>query len=221
VDKKMLQEKSEFVIHYAGGNIRVRIEASAEEMAHREMTLQKMTFIETDGMISMEAEHFAENIGTKAGAFCILPEYGKTRSGVKAYPCNRSFKKTEAPHLEYRIRVEREGDYEISLYTAPANPFTQWERMEFGLAVNGEEMREIPLIPEDYRSGEPSCAAWCEMVLNQIRIVKQSAHLQQGDNSLRIYALKPGFILEKIVLVRSDKKLPDSYLGPEESYYVN
>lgn len=109
----------------------------------------------------------------------------------------------------------------VSCYiTAPANPLNQWDRVEFGLSVNGRETRQIPLIPEHYISGEPSCQEWCEMVLNQIRIVECKDYLRQGENEIQIQAVKPGFLLEKLVIVKAEKKLPESYLGPEESYYI-
>lgn len=94
------------------------------------------------------------------------------------------------------------------------------DRVEFGLSVNGRETRQIPLIPEHYISGEPSCQEWCEMVLNQIRIVECKDYLRQGENEIQIQAVKPGFLLEKLVIVKAEKKLPESYLGPEESYYI-
>lgn len=37
---------------------------------------------------------------------------------------------------------------------------------------------------------------------------------------IQIQAVKPGFLLEKLVIVKAEKKLPESYLGPEESYYI-
>lgn len=42
-------------------------------------------------MLSVEAEHFICNEKAEAGAFYVLPEYGKTLSGVKAYPQTKTF----------------------------------------------------------------------------------------------------------------------------------
>ena len=152
-----------------------------------------MTFVETDGIIAIEAEHYAEAESGDGGKFEKIPEYGKTLSGMKAYPCDRTFAENEGPKLIYRIYVEEEGNYRILLYTAPANPLNQWDRVEFGLSVNG---------------------------LNLIRIVECKDYLRQGENEIQIQAVKPGFLLEKLVIVKAEKKLPESYLGPEESYYI-
>ena len=39
-----------------------------------------------------------------------------------------------------------------------------------------------------------------------------------GINTLRFYAVSPAIILEKIVLCPDGTTLPESYLGPRESY---
>ncbi|MGN0142957.1 MAG: glycosyl hydrolase 115 family protein [Roseburia sp.] len=217
IDKTVVNSGETFVVHYAGGNIRCVIETNAMPQE----ALEAMTFLEADGITTIEAEHYVKREEGDGGNFEKLSEYGKTRSGMKAYPCDRIFECGRGPSLTYRVSVEKEGDYRLLFYTAPANPLAQWDRVEFGLRVNGEEVKQIPLIPEGYVSGEPSCPAWCEMVLNQIRVVEQNAHLKQGLNCLQLQAIKPGFVLEKIVIVREEKELPVSYLGPEESYYIH
>lgn len=232
VDRKQLKGEPVFIVHYEGGNIpgniRCRLVLADERNGGADIEegladfgadkFPAMTFLETDGIVSIEAAHYADKEDTSAGAFTELPEYGKTLSGMKVLPCDRSFSLDNGPKLLYRIFVKEAGDYRVMLYTAPANPMTPWDRMEFGFCVNEEAMHRIPLIPEGYVSGDPDCPAWCEMVLNQIRITSVPAVLHKGYNELYLQALKPGFLLEKIVVVRSGKELPDSYLGPEESF---
>ena len=58
-------------------------------------------------------------------------------------------------------------------YTAPANPVCQGGSVYFGCAVNGNAPQKIEMIPDGYRSGEPSCAEWAKMVVDQIRVVRQ------------------------------------------------
>ena len=57
-------------------------------------------------------------------------------------------------------------------YTAPANPVCQGGSVYFGCAVNGNAPQKIEMIPDGYRSGEPSCAEWAKMVVDQIRVVR-------------------------------------------------
>jgi len=41
-----------------------------------------------------------------------------------------------------------------------------------------------------------------------------------GSNTLRNYAVSPGFVLEKLVIYPEGKKPANSYLGPSETFYV-
>ena len=116
----------------------------------------------------------------------------------------------QAPKLTYQIYVREAGEYEMICYTAPANPVCQGGSVYFGCAVNGNAPQKIEMIPDGYRSGEPSCAEWAKKVT-----------LQSGENEIGIYAGTPGFLLEKLTFVRKGKHLPESGLGLPETRRTN
>ena len=53
--------------------------------------------------------------------------------------------------------------------------------------------------------------------MDNIRIAETEIQVKQGLNHLCFYAGDPEIVLERIVLHRADRKLPESYLGPVES----
>lgn len=57
-------------------------------------------------------------------------------------------------------------------------------------------------------------------VLNNIHKHTSIIKCKAGLNILRIYAVSPGFVLEKLVIYPEGKKPAKSYLGPTETYYV-
>ena len=211
----------DFEVCYEGGRIPVKI------LLEKDLPgCLAEAFYETDGMLSVEAEHFICNEKADAGAFYVLPEYGKTLSGVKAYPQTKTFFEMaeqirQAPKLTYQIYVREAGEYEMICYTAPANPVCQGGSVYFGCAVNGNAPQKIEMIPDGYRSGEPSCAEWAKMVVDQIRVVRVQVTLQSGENEIGIYAGTPGFLLEKLTFVRKGKHLPESGLGLPETRRTN
>ena len=211
----------DFEVCYEGGRIPVKI------LLEKDLPgCPAEAFYETDGMLSVEAEHFICNEKADAGAFYVLPEYGKTLSGVKAYPQTKTFFEMaeqirQAPKLTYQIYVREAGEYEMICYTAPANPVCQGGSVYFGCAVNGNAPQKIEMIPDGYRSGEPSCAEWAKMVVDQIRVVRVQVTLQSGENEIGIYAGTPGFLLEKLTFVRKGKHLPESGLGLPERRRTN
>ena len=62
--------------------------------------------------ISMEAAHYFDKSDTKDGAFVEIPEYGKTLSGMKAFPVTAFFELSQnAPGLTYRFVLPKEDTY--------------------------------------------------------------------------------------------------------------
>lgn len=217
VDKSRLQKDSSFTIKYSNGQVRVVIDAAYEALPE----CPPMTFLETSGVFSIEAEHYAEAHAGKEASMMVMEDYGKTLSGIKALPCTCFSTMEEAPSVTYRLWVETPGTWQAHIYTAPANSVVSGRNLYFGLQVNKQEMERIALLPEGYLAGDPGYLPWCKMVLDQIRIASQPIELHQGLNTLRILALDPGFVLEKIVLAQGEgSSLLPSYLGPEETYYT-
>lgn len=185
--------------------------------------LSKMTFVDTKGYISIEAEHYYMNkeVKNKQGDVCgfkVLEGYGKTLSAVKVYPTTEYFTAGEdAPYLEYRFVTKEAGIYEAELYMQPSNPVSMENTLYYGIQANEDAIDVIDIIPEGYYVGNPF---WDKRVLNNIHRHSSKISCKAGLNTLRIYAVSPGFVLEKLVIYPEGKKPAESYLGPTETYYV-
>ncbi|WP_055106823.1 glycosyl hydrolase 115 family protein [Paenibacillus ihumii] len=190
---------------------------------HNFNELPNMTFIETNGYISIEAEHYALNKEAvkengEASRFEVIHGYGKTSSAVKAFPTTEYFTAGEdAPYLEYHFWVQEGGAYEIELYMQPSNPVTNEGTLLCGIQANEEEINVINTLPEGYRVDDGN---WAAGVLDHIRRHSTGIRCREGLNTLRIFAVSPGFVLEKLVIYPAGKRPADSYLGPAETYYV-
>lgn len=182
-------------------------------------TLAPMTFYEKDGIVAMAAGHFAEMENGKTGQWLELTGYGKTGYGLKAIPVTEQFSRGEGPSVLYQVMVEQEGSYQLEVWSAPSNPLTEGGRLCFGLKVNQGEVMQVPSVPEGYIGGEPEDEYWSEGVLNQIHKTPVTVSLHKGINKIQIFAADAGFVLEELLLYREDVKLPESYLGPVESWY--
>lgn len=181
------------------------------------------TFVETNGYISIEAEHYtvnkeATNQQGDVNKFKVLEGYGKTLSAVKAFPTTEYFTiEKDAPYLEYQFVVEKAGSYEVQLYMQPSNPVTKDNTLFCGIQTNEDDINIVNVLPEGYRvEGED----WAEGVLDNIHTYCNRIKCKAGLNTLRIYAVSPGFVLEKLVIYPEGKRPENSYLGPKETYYV-
>ena len=215
VDKtKSREKKGLFYVKYGARKIQIQVEWDYAQIPDCPVG----TFLEKDGYVSIDAEHYARKQDTAKGSFQILDGYGKTLSGLKVFPCSQVFQGQDRPSLLYRVYVHQPGTYELELYCAPVNPLSQRWEIRCSVRVNDQEEMPVSLLPKDFHGGDPGCGPWCEMVLDQIVRKKVEIRLQAGVNEIWILGETPGFLLEKLTAVREGKELPNSYLGPEETY---
>ncbi len=184
--------------------------------------LSEMTFIDTKGYISIEAEHYYLNketiINNEVNSFKIIEGYGKTLSAIKAFPTTGYFTAgDDAPYVEYHFVTRKEGEYEVELYMQPSNPVSMDNTLYYGIQVNEDKIDLVNVIPEGYYVGD---GLWGKRVLNNIHRHTTTVDCSLGLNTLRVYAVSPGFVLEKLVIYPKGMKPAESYLGPTETYYV-
>ncbi|MCR4742397.1 MAG: glycosyl hydrolase 115 family protein [Treponema sp.] len=226
IDRKALaqlsQKKESLIITSNDGNgtsIQVNVEIDAEELC---LDYPKGTYIQTENYISMEAEHFSSKAaGQDSSAFEVLPGYGKTLGAVKAFPVIKSFPEAKnAPFVEYSFVTEKAGDYDFIFYLNPSNPAYKDNKLDFAFELNGE-LQIIPALDsEKFRVGDNQ-QPWGQDVTNNIRRVKVQAKCKDKLNKMKIYPVSPNLVLEKIVICDSNYRLPESYLGPGETFRIS
>ncbi len=176
-------------------------------------------YLESNGLICMEAEHFARQHDIPGVAWTILRSYGRTGSAIKVLPptldcCNL----TDRPYVEYHFATEQEGKYMLQLYMAPSNTATMEHRLCFGLQLNDGCIQEINGAGEGFRSLDLSCMEWDFNVRNNVRIRSVTVNCRKGCNTLRLYGGSPLVAFERLVLHPAGITPQASYLGPVESY---
>ena len=214
VNKALLSEKitGTFTVEGIGiGCAHVTVEASPADAP-------KGLFIESDGYICMEAEHFSEKADTKKGGFKVLSPYGRSGSAIKAFPVTEDFYRGKTrPSVTYRFMATENSEYEAVFLLAPTTPVTFKPEQYLGYSVNGGKTKIINTVrdPENQFFFSPQ---WREEAINSVKIVKDIVKLVKGENELKFYGCSPGIVLERIVLIKKGIKIPKSYLGPRESY---
>ena len=177
-------------------------------------------FLERQGYCAIRAEHFSESRDVEGEGFKVIDYLGREGAALKAFPPMEDYtKKQKVPFVKYSMIAEKSGDYQLALFLLTRNPAVKGGRMRFAISVNDEVPQDMYAVSEKYYT-EWFNKEWAEGVLNHARIAKIPVFLHKGRNDIYFYAGEPGVILEKLVLYPADSDLPESFLGPEESYYV-
>jgi hypothetical protein len=200
----------------AGSEVSVKVEAFNPTEVTRESL---HGFIESDGYVAMEAEHFTRNLAGSAGRWIKIPNYGHTLSSMRADgPADVSATPgTDSPCLEYRMYLFNTGKVEVQSTVGPTLNFLPDRPLRYAVSFDNEVPQVVTIVPADFRAGNGN-REWEESVKNNGRHVK-STHIisAQGYHTLKIWMIDPAVAVEKIIVNTGGVK--PSYLGPPESFH--
>ncbi|SHG39883.1 glycosyl hydrolase 115 family protein [Dysgonomonas macrotermitis] len=180
------------------------------EYVLREVPKEKI-FIEKDKYISIEAENFAKSNGNGQIHWEVIPNLGRTKSGVTTMPANAYPKDVDNIYIEYNVRTQTDGEATANIWLAPTLNFNANKGLRFALSVDGGTETVVNF--NGHYKGE--LGDW-----QGYRIIKSATKLnfgESGNHTLRIRVLEPGIVFEKIMLDFGGLK--PTYLGAPESEY--
>ena len=164
------------------------------------------TFIEVDGYVSIEAEHFTRSVAKGETVWSIIPNFGKTRSGITTLPVTRV---PENMYLEYDIEMKRTGNVQVDLLLAPTLNFNDNKGLSYAISFDGGKEQIINF--NGHYNGE--LGKWQANPIIESRTIHELN--EKGKQTLRIRPLNPGIVIEKILI--NTGGLKPSYLGAPET----
>ena len=170
-------------------------------------------FVETDGCVSIEAEHYSAKSEGSDVRWLKLPDFGRTLSAMTILPVTATSQIIAAshPHLDYQVYLFHAGDISVDAYLAPTQNFQSGEGLRYGISFDDESAQVMNL------HREYSLAEWERSVKDGVRILTSKHKLAgAGVHVLKFWALDPGVVLEKLVINTGTPR--PSYLGPPESF---
>lgn len=170
---------------------------------------KEKVFQEKNGYVSIEAENFARIHQSEKIHWEVIPDFGKTKSGVTTFPQNAYPKNDESIWLEYDINFESKGEFDVQLLLAPTLNFNHNKGLRYEISFDNETPQIVNF--NGHYKGE--LGKWQSEHI--IKSITKHAISQEGKHSLRFRVLEPGIVLEKILI--NTGGLKPSYLGAPES----
>jgi hypothetical protein len=178
-------------------------------------------FVEADGYVSIEAEHFTGKTGTASANWEKIDGLGRTLSAMSIFPVTApsSIFPQASPCLEYQMYLFRAGKIEVESVLSPSLNFVSGRGLRFALSFDDQPLQVMTAVPEDYSVGAGDANHdWEETVKDSVRKVKTDFILDApGRHTLKFWMVDPGVVLQKLVVNTGGVK--PSYLGPPESFY--
>jgi Gylcosyl hydrolase family 115 C-terminal domain len=172
-------------------------------------------FVEGNGVVSMEAAHYARAVDVPPIKWQVIPDFGRTLSGVTMFPTTAESQSPggKSPHLEYDLHLYSGGPVTVHAYLSPTLNFTRSDGLRYAVSFDDEPPQIVNI-----HTGTESVPGWERMVGDSINIRTTKHDLgAPGEHVLKFWMVDPGVVLQKIVVSHGD--LPPSYLGPPESFY--
>jgi hypothetical protein len=169
-------------------------------------------FIEADGHVTMEAEHFARAVATQETFWRVIPGLGRTLSGVTSGPvtAESTAPDGEGARLEYDVHLFEPGEVEVRLVLSPTLDFRGGAGLRYGVSIDDGPVQVVTMNPTD------TGAAWGGDVADAVAVHATRHGVDRaGPHTVKVWRIDPGVVIQRVMLVRAEA--PDSYLGPLES----
>jgi hypothetical protein len=173
----------------------------------------KQCFIETEGYVAVEAEHYSKKVDAGPVHWEQIADYGRTLSSMTITPAtSRSVVPgNDSPHLEYEMLLFGSGEIQVEAVLAPTLNFVPGRGLRFGVSFDDQPPQIVDVL------GRNSRQDWETAVKDSVRKVRSTHKLAgPGRHTLKFWMVDPGIVLQRLVVDLGGVK--PSYLGPPESF---
>ena len=178
----------------------------------------KNQFVEDNGVISIEAEHFSEESRRGNVSWKLIQGLGRTGDAMGTFPVTAPPFNTDdlsdAPSLSYDFYSTTSGDATLLFYCLPSQPIDADYQLRFAVSVDGEKPVIVNAILEE--TMDENNPEWQKNVLRAVTVPECQMDIPgTGKRKLKITMIDSGVVLDKIVIDQGGLK--SSYFGPEET----
>jgi hypothetical protein len=180
-------------------------------------------FVEGEGIVSIEPEHYSKQDAGAAGEWIKIEDYGRTLSGMRAEAPVDGPEATpgkDAPCLEYKMYLFTTNDATVMAITSPTLNFNPDRGLALAVSFDDGAPQTVTVVPKGYDIGNRQYSRdWENSVKDNARVVKAKLTVDKpGYHTLKVWMVDPGLVLQKLVVDLGGLKT--SYLGPPESFRV-
>lgn len=200
-------QKGEII--FSGGGKQFVVQVEDIGILHPDLSGYK-GFIEKNGIVSIYATSFAKNL---SGNWKVIDGLGYTGRSLQSVqplpplpPVKDSIKKSNS-FVSYDFFTFKASTPVLNVYTLPTHPLNKNYSVRYGVSIDDGPMQVV-----DFRTYGRS-EEWKQNVLRNNAIKKVTMpSMKKGKHTLKVYAIDPGVILDRIIIDLGGLKNPYSVL---------
>jgi hypothetical protein len=176
-------------------------------------------FVEANGYVSMQADHYTTAIGGNGISWTRIPDVGRDGSGMQATPVTADAQTPggTGPRLEYRMNLTTAGPVTVWAYLSPRNAaLPNGAGMRYAVSMDGQAPQTLDAVAATGASDLTMNTAWGLNTADDINRTATGFTVPgPGVHTLTFWLVDPTVVVQKLVLDTGG--LASSYLGPPES----
>lgn len=170
-------------------------------------------FVESNGYVSIEAEHFTRAVEPSPIKWQHIPDLGRTLSAMTTLPVTSPPQTPEGngTRLEYQVHFFSKGEVQVKAYLSPTLNFHNNQGLRYAISFDDAPPQIVNM------HANKTFQDWEESVRNNVTVAASKHVLEEaGKHVLKFWMVDAGVVLQKLVIETGEVKA--SYLGPPESY---
>src|SRR5439155_22203673 len=147
-------------------------------------------FVGSNGVVSIEAEHFTGKIDRAGSSWQVIPGLGRTGDSVAVFPTiGTGFDPFSAPVLEYEFYAFTTGKVNAVVNIVPTHPIVAGRGLRYAIGFDDQP----PLVVNVGAGLQIPSRPWSLNVLNFSTVGASTHEIKTaGPHVLKIYAVDPG-----------------------------
>ena len=181
---------------------------------YKPLVVMRSAFAQSNGYVSIEAEHFSVAKNIPNLSWTVIPNLGKTLSGITTFPVTATAETYRNAVVEYDVFLQKKGEAKLTLFLSPTLNYNENKGLRYAISLDGG--KEL-IINFNQKYSEKEWDTW--VTDNIIRSTTRFVISKAGLHTIRYRVLDAGVVLQKLELDMGGIK--PSYLGAPESKRVN
>jgi hypothetical protein len=167
-------------------------------------------FAETNGYVSIQADHFSKAMQEGAVRWEMIPGIGKNGNGMHTGPVTApSVAAGKDPFLEYPVWISDTGHLSVSVRCSPTLGFNR-DTLRYAISFDDGAPQTINILADH------SNKKWMQWVADNINISSSVHEIgKPGAHVLKYWMVDPGIVVQQITIDCGG--LQETYLGPPET----
>ncbi|HEU5156807.1 MAG TPA: glycosyl hydrolase 115 family protein [Streptosporangiaceae bacterium] len=183
-------------------------------------------FVEANGYVSMEADHFSKAVGGNGVTWKRLADIGRTGAGMTPSPVTAATQTPggAGPRLEYKMNLTTTGPVKVTAFLSPRNyvlptTMTASDGLKYAISIDDGPPQLVNATTATGANDTSMNRQWERNTSDNVnRTTTTHTITAPGVHTLKFWMVDPTVILQNLVVDTGG--VATSYLGPPESLRV-